>query len=198
MSAIEVDTTRLPLLLHDLRLPAIATPLAGVRRARRTRRAGRRHASSLHSPNWRLPSAAGGGSSDILPKHVCSPGKTLDNFDFSVVPMLSKARVMALAAGDAWLDKASNLLLFGPPGSREKPLLLRPSAAHLSRTATVCCSPAPRISSRSCRLRGRPCNSRPRSAKLDRYDLLILDDLSLRSQGPCRDIRAVRADRCTL
>jgi hypothetical protein len=24
---------------------------------------------------------------------------------------------MALAAGDAWLDKASNLLLFGPPGA---------------------------------------------------------------------------------
>ena len=31
--------------------------------------------------------------------------------------MLSKARVMALAAGDAWLDKASHLLLFGPPGA---------------------------------------------------------------------------------
>ena len=29
----------------------------------------------------------------------------------------SKARVMALAAGDTWLDKATNLLLFGPPGA---------------------------------------------------------------------------------
>jgi hypothetical protein len=28
--------------------------------------------------------------------------------------MLSKARVMALAAGDTWLAKATNLLLFGP------------------------------------------------------------------------------------
>jgi IstB-like ATP binding protein len=46
-----------------------------------------------------------------------SPGKTLDNFDLVTVPMLSKARVMALAAGDAWLNKASNLLLFGPPGA---------------------------------------------------------------------------------
>src|SRR4029450_13252418 len=41
------------------------------------------------------------------------PSEALDNFDFSVVPMLSKARVMALAAGDTWLDKATNLLLFG-------------------------------------------------------------------------------------
>ncbi|MBV8574777.1 MAG: hypothetical protein JOZ58_07025 [Acetobacteraceae bacterium] len=28
------------------------------------------------------------------------PGKTLDSFDFSVVPMISKAHFMALAAGD--------------------------------------------------------------------------------------------------
>ena len=39
-------------------------------------------------------------------------GKTLDSFDFSVVPTLSKA-VMALCAGDRWLDEGSNLLLIG-------------------------------------------------------------------------------------
>ena len=31
-------------------------------------------------------------------------GKTLELFDFSVVPTLSKAHVMALCAGDRWLD----------------------------------------------------------------------------------------------
>src|SRR5437764_11357986 len=30
-------------------------------------------------------------------------GKTLATFDFASVPMVSKAQVMALAAGDAWL-----------------------------------------------------------------------------------------------
>ncbi len=30
--------------------------------------------------------------------------------------MLSKAQVMAVAAGDAWLANGANLLLFGPPG----------------------------------------------------------------------------------
>ena len=30
--------------------------------------------------------------------------------------MVSKAQVMALAAGDAWLEKGANVLLFGPPG----------------------------------------------------------------------------------
>ncbi len=28
------------------------------------------------------------------------PGKTLDNFDFQAVPIVSKAQVMALCAGD--------------------------------------------------------------------------------------------------
>ena len=45
------------------------------------------------------------------------PGKNLESFDFNVVPMISKAQVMALAAGDGWLDKGANLLAFGPPGA---------------------------------------------------------------------------------
>ncbi len=44
------------------------------------------------------------------------PGKTLDAFDFDAVPTISKAQVMALVAGDAWLEHGANLLLFGPPG----------------------------------------------------------------------------------
>ena len=43
-------------------------------------------------------------------------GKTLATFDFDSVPMVSKAQVMALASGDAWLAKGANILLFGPPG----------------------------------------------------------------------------------
>jgi hypothetical protein len=37
------------------------------------------------------------------------PGKILDAFDFDAVPMVSKAQVQALAAGDAWLEKGANL-----------------------------------------------------------------------------------------
>ena len=35
-------------------------------------------------------------------------GQTLDSFDVSVVPTLSKAHMMALCAGDRWLDEGSN------------------------------------------------------------------------------------------
>ena len=40
------------------------------------------------------------------------PGKTLDAFDFDAVPMVSKAQVQALAAGDAWLEKGAYLPAF--------------------------------------------------------------------------------------
>jgi DNA replication protein DnaC len=43
-------------------------------------------------------------------------GKALENFEFEAVPMVSKAQIMALTAGDGWLEKGANLLLFGPPG----------------------------------------------------------------------------------
>ena len=45
------------------------------------------------------------------------PGKTLDTFAFETVPMISKAQIMAIVAGDTWLEKGANLLLFGPPGA---------------------------------------------------------------------------------
>jgi DNA replication protein DnaC len=43
-------------------------------------------------------------------------GKTLNTFDFDAVPTISKAQVMALAAGDGWLENGANVLLFGSPG----------------------------------------------------------------------------------
>ena len=50
------------------------------------------------------------------------PGKTLDSFDFAAVPMVSKAHVMALAAGDAWLDKGANICCSGRPASASRHL----------------------------------------------------------------------------
>src|SRR6188768_1788599 len=99
-----VDTAKLSLLLNELRRPAIklmwpqfaeradkegwpaARFLAAIAEhelAERDRRRIERHLADA-----RLP-----------------PGKTLDGFDFDAVPTVSKAQVMALAAGDAWLAK---------------------------------------------------------------------------------------------
>ena len=38
-----------------------------------------------------------------LPQARLLPGKTLETFDFATVPMLSKAHVSAITAGDSWI-----------------------------------------------------------------------------------------------
>src|ERR1700693_3986184 len=115
-SANAIDAARVELLLAELRLPAVKlvwadlaaqadkegwpaarflAALAEHEMAERSRRRIERHLAEA-----RLP-----------------PGKTIDTFDFEAVPMVSKAQIMALAAGDAWLNKGANLILFGPPGT---------------------------------------------------------------------------------
>ena len=97
-----IDTARLSLALTDLRLPAIklvwpdfaarsdkegwpaARFLAALAEHEMAERARRR--IERHLDEARLP-----------------PGKTFDSFEFDAVPMISKAQVMALAAGDSWL-----------------------------------------------------------------------------------------------
>jgi DNA replication protein DnaC len=176
MTAIEVDTTRLPLLLHELRLPAIArlwpqfaeradkegwpaarflSVLAELELAERCRRRVERHLVEA-----RLP-----------------PGKTLDNFDFAAVPMLSKARVMALAAGGTWLDKAANLLLFGPPGAGKSHCAAAIGLALVENGHRVLFTRTTDIVQRLQAAR-QALQLEAAIAKLDKYDLLVLDDLS--------------------
>lgn len=109
-----IDTARLTLMLNDRRLPTIkavwsrfadqadqegwpaARLLATLAEHELAERARRR--LERHLTDARLP-----------------PSKTLDSFDFSVVPMISQAQVMTLTSGDRWLDEGANLILFGPP-----------------------------------------------------------------------------------
>jgi DNA replication protein DnaC len=79
------------------------------------------------------------------------PGKTLESVDFDTVPMISKAHVAALCAGDSWLGKGANLILIGPPGGGKSHLSSAIGLALLEK-ATGCCSAAPQTSCRSCRL----------------------------------------------
>ena len=172
-----VDAARVELLLDELRLPAIKlmwaklaeqsdkegwpaarflAALAEHEMADRGRRRIERHLAEA-----RLPA-----------------GKTLATFDFEAVPMVSKAQVMALASGDAWLEKGANILLFGPPGGGKSHLSAAARARAWSRTAGACCSRAPPISCNGCRSRAASWPSKARIAKLDRYDLLILDDIA--------------------
>jgi DNA replication protein DnaC len=112
-----IDSTRLTLLLNELRLPAIKhlwpqftersdkegwpasrllMALAEHEVAERDRRRIERNL----------------GDAKLLTE------KTLENFDFDAVPMISKAQVSALCAGDGWLENGANLTSYRP-GSQD-------------------------------------------------------------------------------
>jgi DNA replication protein DnaC len=170
-----IDTTRLTLLLNELRLPAIKhlwekfaersdkegwtaarllMALAEHEIAERDRRRIERHL----------------GEAKLL------PGKTLDNYDFEAVPMISKAQVSALCAGDGWLEKGANLLLFGPPGGGKSHLA---SAIGLSLVEKGWRVLFTRTSDlvQKLQLARRELVLEAAIQSLDRYHLLILDDL---------------------
>jgi DNA replication protein DnaC len=44
------------------------------------------------------------------------PCKSLESYDFSLIPSLNKAQVMSLTEGDLWIREGKNLLIFGPSG----------------------------------------------------------------------------------
>jgi DNA replication protein DnaC len=170
-----IDTTRLTLLLNELRLPAIKhlwpeftqrsdkegwrasrllMALAEHEVAERDRRRIERHL----------------GEARLLPE------KTLDNFDFAAVPMISKAQVSALCAGDGWLEQGANLLLFGPPGGGKSHLA---SAIGLSLVEKGWRVLFTRTSDLVQRLQvaRREFALEAALQRLDRYQLLVLDDL---------------------
>jgi DNA replication protein DnaC len=115
-----IDTARVELLLAEMRLPAVKqvwaalaaqsdeegwpaarflAALAEHEMAERTRRRIERHPAEA-----RLP-----------------PGKTIDTFDFEGVPVVSKAQVMALAAGDAWPQPRRQSAAVWPARRRQEP-----------------------------------------------------------------------------
>jgi DNA replication protein DnaC len=110
-----IDAARLTLLLNDLRLPAIKQDWSAfAERADKEAWPAARFLAMLAeheiAERHRRRLARHLAEAQLL------PGKTLDSFDFDVVPMISKAHVMAICAGDSWIGQGANLLLIGGPG----------------------------------------------------------------------------------
>ena len=176
MSATDpIDEARLGLLLGELRLPGIKhiwspfaeradkegwpasrflVALAEHELAERERRRIERHLAEA-----RLP-----------------VGKTFDSFDFEVVPMVSKAQVMALTSGDSWLEKGANLLLFGPPGVGKSHLAAAIGLVLVENGWRVLFMRTSDLVQRL-QIARRDLALESALAKLDKYHLLILDDI---------------------
>jgi DNA replication protein DnaC len=171
-----IDAGRLTLALNDLRLPAIKTiwPDFAARADKEGWPAARFLAAlTEHELAER--------SSRRIQRHLeearLPPGKTLDSFDFDAVPMISKAQVMALTAGDSWLDKGSNLLMFGPPGGGKSHLAAALGLALVENGWRVFFTRTTDLVQRLQTAR-RDLQLEAAIAKLDKYHLLILDDLA--------------------
>jgi len=170
-----IDTTRLALLLNELRLPA--TKLLWEKFAQRSDKEGWPAARFLLAlAEHEIAERDRRRIERHLGEAKLLPEKTLDNFDFEAVPMVSKAQVSALCAGDGWLEQGANLLLFGPPGGGKSHLASAIGLSLIEKGWRVFFT---RTSDLVQRLQVARREFALESAieRLDRYHLIILDDL---------------------
>lgn len=171
-----IDVTRLTLILNELRLPAIKH--VWPRFAERSDKEGWPAARFLAAiAEHELAERDRRRVERHLGEARLLPGKTLENFDFDAIPMLSKAHVSALCAGDSWLEKGANLILFGPPGGGKSHLSSAIGLALLEKGWRVLFTRTSDLVQKL-QVARRELALEAAIDRLDRFDLLILDDLA--------------------
>lgn len=105
------------------------------------------------------------------------PAKAFSNFDFSRCPGVHQPTIMQLSQDKSWLKRGDNLLLFGPSGVGKTHLAAAIGRCLIELGATVKFLSATTLVQL---LQAAKANLQLQSAllKLDKFDLLILDDLS--------------------
>jgi DNA replication protein DnaC len=170
------DTARVELFLADLRLPAIKQVWATL--AQQSDKEGWRAARFLAAlAEHEIADRGRRRIERHLAEAKLPVGKTLDSFDFDAVPMISKAQVMALTAGDSWLEKGANLLLFGPPGGGKSHLAAAIGLALVENGWRVLFTRTSDLVQRL-QIARRELALESAIAKLDKYHLLICDDIA--------------------
>jgi DNA replication protein DnaC len=171
-----IDRARLTLLLNDLRLPAIKQGWAGfAERADKEAWPAARFLAALaeHEVAER--------DRRRIERHLLEarlpPGKTLDSFEFQAVPTISNTHVMAICAGDGWIDNGANLILLGGPGGGKTHLASAIGLALVENGWRVMFARTSDLVQRL-QIARRELALEAAIARLDRFHLLILDDLA--------------------
>jgi DNA replication protein DnaC len=176
-----IDAARLNLILTDLRLPAIKQGWATF--AERSDKEGWPAARFLaalaeHEVAQR--------DRRRIERHLADarllPGKTLGAFDFAATPMVSKAHVMALCAGDTWIEAGANLILIGGPGGGKSHLASAIGLALIENGWRVLFARTSDLVQKL-QVARRELGLEAAIARLDRFHLLILDDLAYVSKN---------------
>jgi len=170
------DAARLPIMLTDLRLPTIKRlwPELTAQSDREGWRAERLLSVLLEHEvaereTRRLARHRAGSD---LP-----PDKSIESFDFAAVPSVPKPHVAALIEGDGWLEQGANVLLFGPPGVGKTHLVAAIGHGLIDRGWRVLFTRTSELVQRLQAAR-RDLRLPAELARMDRFDLLILDDFS--------------------
>jgi DNA replication protein DnaC len=203
MTSNDIDATRLTLALNELRLPAIKALWPSF--AEQADKEGWRAARLLSAL---VEHELAERDRRRVERHIVQarllPGKTLDTFDFTAVPALgetvprtvsgplglSKAHVNAITApsrrmrafacramGDSWVGKGANILLFGPPGVGKSHLSSAIGLALIENGYRVLFTRTTDLVQKLQEAR-RDLALESAIAKLDKFDLPILDDIA--------------------
>jgi DNA replication protein DnaC len=171
-----IDAQRLSLLLNELRLPTVKH--VWPRFAERSDKEGWQAARFLMTiAEHELAERDRRRVERHLGEARLLPGKTVENFDFDAVPMISKAQVSALCAGDAWLEKGANLILIGPPGGGKSHLSSAIGLALLEKGWRVLFTRTSDLVQRL-QVARRELALESAIQRLERFDLLVLDDFA--------------------
>jgi DNA replication protein DnaC len=176
MTSSQTDTARLTLALNELRLPTIKALWP-----RFTEQADKEGWPATRLLAALVEHELAERDRRRIERHLAQarllPGKTLETFDFTAVPMLSKAHVNAITAGDSWIGKGSNILLFGPPGVGKSHLGSAIGLALVEKGYRVLFSRTTDLVQKLQQAR-RDLALESAVAKLDKFHLLILDDIA--------------------
>jgi DNA replication protein DnaC len=176
MTSANADAAVLPTLLTALRLPSI-----GRHWKRLTDTADREGWPSAKLLASLVEIELADRSTRRIQRHRIESGlpagKSFANFDFDAAPGVRKAHILALASGEGWIDSGANLLVFGQSGTGKSHVLSAIASALIDAGRRV-------LFTRTTDMVQKLQTARRELAladtlhKLDKFDLICLDDLS--------------------